>query len=69
MDEELIYQVVKACYENQELITSIFSQFGKEMDLKNIGYSTIPYHAGAVRYFKEAGIDVPAELIPAEFKK
>ncbi len=69
VDEELVYQVVKSCYENQDLIKSIFAQFGEEMDLKNIGYSTIPYHAGAVRYFKEAGIEVPAELIPAEFNK
>ena len=67
-DDELIYQVVKACYENQDLIKSIFAQFGNEMSIENIGYSTIPYHAGAVRYFKEIGADVPAELIPPEYK-
>ena len=67
-DEELVYQVVKACYENQDLIKSIFAQFGNEMSIENIGYSTIPYHAGAVRYFKEIGADVPAELVPPEYK-
>lgn len=68
VDEELVYQVVKACYENQDLIKSIFAQFGDEMALENIGYSTIPYHAGAIRYFEEAGIEVPDNLIPPECK-
>lgn len=68
VDEELVYQVVKACYENQDLIKSIFAQFGDEMSLENIGYSTIPYHAGAIRYFEEAGIEVPDDLIPPECK-
>lgn len=66
VDDELVYQVVKACYENRDLISSIFAQFGEEMDLSNIDKSTIPYHAGAIRYFREVGIDVPAELIPPE---
>ena len=67
VDEELVYQVVKACYENQELISSIFAQFGEEMSLDNIGYSTIPYHMGAIRYFEEVGIEVPEELLPPEY--
>lgn len=69
VDEELVYQVVKACYENQELISSIFAQFGEEMALDNIGYSTIPYHVGAIRYFEEAGIPIPQELLPPEYSK
>lgn len=68
IDEELVYQVVKSCYENNDLIKTIFAQFGEEMALENIKYSTIPYHAGAIRYFKEAGVDIPAELIPPECK-
>lgn len=68
VDEELVYQVVKACYENNDLISSIFAQFGAEMGLENITKSTIPYHAGAIRYFKEAGIEIPDELIPPECK-
>lgn len=66
VDEELVYQVVKACYENNDLISSIFAQFGAEMGLENITKSTIPYHAGAIRYFQEVGVEIPAELIPPE---
>jgi len=67
-DEEFIYQIVKAIYENNDLVNTIFPQFAKESGLENIGYSTIPYHAGAVKYFKEKGINVPDELIPPEMK-
>lgn len=67
-DEEFVYQVVKACYENRDLIKTIFPQFAKEMDPQFIHFSTIPYHAGAVRYFKEQGITIPEELIPPEMK-
>jgi len=67
-DEDFIYQVVKSVYENNDLVKTIFPQFAGECGLENIGYSTIPYHAGAIRYFKEKGIDVPDELIPPEAK-
>ena len=67
-DEEFIYQIVKAVYENNDLVNTIFPQFAKESGLENIGYSTIPYHAGAIRYFKEMGIEVDEALIPPEMK-
>ena len=63
---EMVYGIVKACYENRELIKTVFPQFAEEMDLKHIGVSTIPYHEGAIRYFREVGLDIPNELIPPE---
>ena len=67
-DEEFIYQVVKACYENRELIKTVFPQFSREMDLKFVESATIPYHRGAVKYFKEQGITLPEKLLPPEMK-
>jgi len=64
--EDLVYSVVKACYENRELVKTVFPQFSDEMGLENIGYSTIPYHIGAIKYFREKGVDIPASLIPPE---
>ena len=67
-EEEAVYKIVKACYEHMDFIATIYPQFAEGMVLDNIGYSTIPYHAGAIRYFRERGIKVPEELIPAEVK-
>ena len=67
-DEEAIYQIVKAAYENVDLISTIFPEFAASLNADNIKNTTIPYHAGALRYFKEAGFDVPDELIPEEAK-
>jgi hypothetical protein len=33
--------------------------------MKGLG---IPLHPGAVKYWKEKGMDIPAELIPPEMK-
>lgn len=67
-DEEFIYQIVKAVYENNDTIQNIFPQFANESGLDKIVHSTIPYHSGAIKYFEEQGIDVPDELIPPEMK-
>jgi TRAP-type uncharacterized transport system substrate-binding protein len=38
------------------------------MTPENLANCSIPFHAGTIRYFKERGWDVPAELIPDEAK-
>ena len=65
-EEDFIYRIVKSCYENRDLIKNVFPSFSEEMDLKNVNYSTIPYHAGAVKYFQEQGISLDEDLIPPE---
>jgi len=68
VDEQVVYDIVKGAYENRELIKTVFPQFAEEMDIKNLGCSTIPYHAGAIRYFQEQGGTIPDALIPPEAK-
>ena len=41
----------------------------KMMTAENTLNSNIYLHAGTVRYLKEVGIKVPAELIPPEYKE
>lgn len=67
-DEEMVYQMTKLIYENHEYWVTAYPQMAKDVSLDKISSTTIPYHAGAIRYFKEAGIDVPDELIPPECK-
>ena len=55
-DEEAVYQLVKAIFENFDLFKSLHPAFGnlKEADMISNGIIA-PLHDGAVRYYKERG--------------
>lgn len=58
LPEELAYQMTKALYENAEVVRSVaaaVSQFGADL-VEPSHDMMIPYHPGALKYFKEAGI-------------
>ncbi len=55
-DEELVYQLTKAIWENREEIAGKHPA-GKAINEKNAARRTgTDYHPGAIRYYKEAGI-------------
>lgn len=59
LDEEIVYEIVKTLFENEEDVRSIdpqsLGEFYLERALDNI-IADYPFHPGAVRYFKEVGI-------------
>lgn len=57
MDEELVYQITKAIYENLDYIQSVHSSVA---DLTFDGYknSVVPLHPGALRFYEEMGIEL-----------
>lgn len=65
LSEELAYQIVKAVCEDKTMQAAAFAETGgvdiAEMTLK---YASSPLHPGAVRYFKERGLTIPARLMP-----
>ena len=63
LDDELVYELTKAVFENQEFLMKIH-HFAKYTTPENaVKYSAIPLHPGAIRYIKEKGIEVPDRLI------
>jgi TRAP transporter TAXI family solute receptor len=68
MDEETIYILTKTLYENLDEMYEVHSS-AKEMTLETaLDGVSVPLHAGAYKYFKEAGLDIPENLIPPEAK-
>lgn len=67
MSDEAAYQIVKTVMENKDAQVNAMASI-KDTDLAalTMQYGTIPLHPGAVRYFKEKGVEIPAKLIPAE---
>lgn len=62
--EDLVYSIVKAAHESYDIIKDTFPSMEKGMKLENVKHTTIPYHPGAVKYFKEKGLELNKELLP-----
>jgi hypothetical protein len=65
---DYVYLMVKTLLENQQDLITVHPS-ARHMLAENVINSNIFLHAGTVRYLKEIGIDVPAELIPPEFER
>lgn len=66
MDEETVYKATKAFWENLDEVqaTAFFlKEVTKETAFTSVN---VPLHAGAIRYYKEAGFDIPANLMAGQ---
>ena len=62
MPESLAYEITKLVMENNERMMQIHGA-AKETLIENVkNNSFLPFHPGAVKYFEEKGIELPAEL-------
>ena len=69
VDADLVYNMLSAMYSDagKEFLLSAAGQSSKEMTLEAaLRTVTVPLHAGAVRFFEENGVEIPAELKPAD---
>jgi hypothetical protein len=63
LPEDLVYAITKAVLENNAQMVKGHAA-AKETLVQNWNRNTfLPFHPGAVRYYKEKGINVPANLI------
>jgi uncharacterized protein len=66
LPEDLVYRAVKAVYDNHERLVRAHSA-GRETVPANVSRDTfLPLHPGALRYYREIGVDLPAALVAAE---
>jgi TRAP transporter TAXI family solute receptor len=60
IEESLAYQITKLLHEHTADLVAVH-QAAKEISLKNaVTGSPIPFHPGALRYYKEKGVSIPA---------
>lgn len=70
LSEEMAYQLIKSVVESQDQIAQSFPALkGFDIAKNTLETANSPLHAGTVRYLKEIGLAVPAELIPPEYKE
>lgn len=65
VDEDTVYRLTKAGFDAQKQLASAVSDI-EHMNPEDIFKSTIPLHKGAIRYYREIGLEIPDRLIPEE---
>lgn len=63
IDEESVYLITKTIYENLPFLNAIHPATKAMAIEKAIAGLPLPLHPGALRYYKEVGVDVPAKLM------
>ncbi|MCE7631129.1 TAXI family TRAP transporter solute-binding subunit, partial [Vibrio fluvialis] len=63
ISEEDVYQLTKTMYENLAFLQGIHKATKAMAIEKAIAGLPLPLHPGAARYYKEVGINIPAQLI------
>lgn len=66
LPDDLVYETVKAVFDNHERMLQIHAS-AMETLAENADQNTVIwYHPGAIRYYREHGIDLPDSVIPPE---
>jgi uncharacterized protein len=64
LPDDLVYQLVKAVLENQPRLAKANSAASDTLP-QNVDKDTfLPFHLGAVRYYREIGVKIPDSLVP-----
>jgi uncharacterized protein len=62
LPDDLVYQIVKAAFESQPRLVKAHPAASQTLP-QNVDKNTfMPFHPGAVRYYREIGISIPNEL-------
>ncbi|ERL49985.1 immunogenic protein [Halomonas huangheensis] len=64
MDEELAYQVTKALFEHTDELIAIHPAANDTTVKFSVDSTPIPFHAGALRYYEEAGAEIQDKQRP-----
>lgn len=60
--DDFVYEVLKKTFENVDTLITVHPS-AKETKPESIIHSPIPLHPGAVRYYREKGINIPDALV------
>jgi hypothetical protein len=63
VDEETVYRITKVIYENLSFLHSIHTATRVMALERALTGLSMPLHPGAIRYYKEVGLEVPSHLV------
>lgn len=60
--EDVVYDLVKSTYEHSDDLLLV-DKAAAGVKVENVSKISVPLHPGALRYYREVGLDVPSRLI------
>jgi len=64
LPDDLVYQLVKAVFEGQPRLRNAHPVARETIPQNAVKNTALPFHPGAVRYYREIGIKIPDALAP-----
>jgi uncharacterized protein len=64
LPDDLVYQLVKAVFEGQPRLAKVSAVANETLPQNVVKDTFLPFHPGAVRYYREIGISIPQSLVP-----
>jgi len=64
LPDDLVYRLVKAVFENQPRLVKANSTANETLPQNVVKNTFLPFHPGAVRYYREIGINIAEPLVP-----
>lgn len=61
LPEEIAYKITKAFWENGKILAEAHP-IGKVLDIKGVRYGVARVHPGALKYYREVGVEIPASM-------
>ncbi len=65
LPDDLVYNLVKETFNNKDALVKV-NPVAKQLFPEAIKYSIIPLHPGALKYYREIGIEIPDNLLPPD---
>lgn len=64
LSDDLAYEITKAVFDNIPELQKVYVKADWATPENAMKYAVAPFHPGAVRYYKEIGMDIPEKLMP-----
>ena len=66
LPDDFVYTILKAMYDHIDIVEATWPAMAKGMSYENIDLLGVPLHPGAIKYYKEVGVDIPEKLLASE---
>ncbi len=68
LDADLAYRITKAVFDNYRVIVQVYRE-AEGLQPRDVVQTRYPLHPGAVRFYREVGVRVPAPMMPPQLPR